>query len=297
MCVLIIGKSGQVAQSLAATQPSWINDATYWSRETLDLSDPASVRPAVEASGARVIINAAAYTQVDRAEEEEPRAMRINSDSVGELAKSAKALSVPLVHISTDYVFDGALDRPYDETCEPHPLGVYGRSKLAGELSARAAHPKGVIILRTAWVFSPYGQNFMKTMLRLSETRDEVDVVDDQIGNPTSALMIARAIWKILKVWRGSPTTGLGNVYHLTGSNSASWYDFACAIFRKLAVHNGTHVKVNNITSALYPTPAKRPRNSRLETTRFSQEFDFEPPSWEASLDEVFTMIWAEQRP
>lgn len=297
MSALVIGKTGQVAQSLAATQPPWVTHTEYWSRETLDLSQPATIRPAVEASGAKVIINAAAYTRVDDAETEEEIATRINGESVGELAKAARSLEIPLVHLSTDYVFDGGLDRPYDETCTPRPLGAYGRSKLAGEVAALEAYPEGVLILRTAWVYSPFGNNFVKTMLRLSETRQLIGVVDDQIGNPSSALMIARAIWHILDVWRSTPVTGLGNVYHLAGKNSASWFDFARVLFQNLAIQTGVSVSVTPLASSEYKSAAKRPTNSRMNTSRFTEDFGFTAPSWETSLGEVLTALWASEAP
>jgi dTDP-4-dehydrorhamnose reductase len=236
------------------------------------------------------IINAAAYTQVDKAESEAELAMRINGDGAGNVAQAAAELGVPLLHLSTDYVFDGSLDRPYQEDDQTNPTSVYGRSKLTGEEQIRALHPRHVI-LRTAWVYSPYGGNFVKTMLRLGAQRDEVGVVSDQLGNPTSALDIADGLVEIAKrIIRDSSPELLGT-FHMSGQGEASWADMAQEIFKITSAHGHKPIKVCRITTSEYPTTAKRPKNSRLDNSKLRQVYGLQLPHWRGSLTDCVTQL------
>ena len=277
--VLIAGASGQVARALAGGLPPAGVRPVPLGRPQLDLTDPVSVRMAIDAVRPALVINAAAYTAVDQAESDEAAAFELNSRGAGVLAAEAGRLGVPIVHLSTDYVFDGQKPSPYQETDPVAPLGVYGRTKLAGEEAVAAANPAH-LILRTAWVYSPTGKNFAKTMLRIGETRDELAVVHDQVGNPTSAADIASCLWQIaghlLDTQRQQPS----GIYHLTASGEASWAEFAEEIFRVSARLGGPFARVRRITSDAYPTPTRRPANSRLDGTKLWQDFGLKLPHW-----------------
>ena len=229
-----------------------------------------------------VIVNAAAYTAVDEAEREPDVAMRINGDGAGYVAEIAAELGAPLIHLSTDYVFDGALDRPYREDDPTNPTGAYGRSKLVGEHKIAAIYANHAI-LRTAWVYSPFGMNFVKTMLRLGETRSELGVVADQLGNPTYAIDIAEGIFAIARRMRADPSPTLRGIFHMTGAGEASWAEFAEYIFAEAAMRGRAPVAVKRITTADYPTPAKRPASSRLDGSRLAHAFDIALPDWRQS--------------
>ena len=276
MSLLVFGKTGQVARELAARAP----DATYLGREDADLSDPAAVAAALKAARPSLVINAAAWTAVDKAEEEEATATLVNGEAPGAMARAAAELGVPFLHISTDYVFDGTGETPWTEDAPVAPLGAYGRTKLLGEASVRAAGGEHVI-LRTAWVFSSHGANFVKTMLRLSETRDALSIVDDQIGGPTHAGAIAEALLTVAAACRAGK--GVTGTYHFAGTPHVSWAGFAREIFAAA----GREVAVTPIPSSDYPTPAERPKNSRLDCAKIAADYGIQAPDWRAGLATV----------
>ena len=279
--IAVTGQYGQVAASLAERGAGV--EVVLLGRPALDLLDRDRVISSIRRARADVVINAAAYTAVDKAESEPDLAMRINGDGAGYVAEAAAALGVPLVHLSTDYVFDGRLDRPYREDDPTGPTGAYGRSKLVGEERVRAAGPNSAV-LRTAWVYSPFGTNFVRTMLRLGETREELGVVADQHGNPTSALDIADAVLAVARRLHADPSPDLRGIFHMTGGGEGTWADFAEAIFDGASRHGRKPVRVNRITTADYPTPAQRPKNSRLDSSRLREAFGIALPEWRASL-------------
>ena len=233
MRIAVTGSKGQVATSLLE-RAGLKAEVVALGRPAFDLTDRAAVLAGLEAARPDVVVNAAAYTAVDKAEAEEADAVRVNGDGAGHVAEAAARLGVPLLHLSTDYVFDGALDRPYREDDPTAPTGAYGRSKLAGEKLV-AERCEDSVILRTAWVYSPFGANFVRTMLRLNETRDEVGVVADQRGNPTSALDIADALIAMAARVKDDASPALRGVFHMTGSGEATWADFAEAVFHEAA--------------------------------------------------------------
>ena len=286
MRVLVIGKTGQVATELAALAP----DAVCLGRDGAEMSDPegagVAVGRALREAGAAAAINAAAYTAVDRAEEDEALADAVNGVAPGAIARACAGAGIPLVHISTDYVFDGSGRAPRPPDAPTAPLGVYGRTKLAGEEAVRAAG--GVhAILRTSWVFSPHGANFVKTMLRLSETRDTLSIVADQIGGPTSARAIAAACLRIAARLQEAPA--LSGTYHFAGAPDVSWADFARAIFDAA----GRRVAVRDIPSSDYPTPAARPLNSRLDCRTTESAFAIARPDWRIDLRDTLNAMGA----
>lgn len=287
MRIAVTGQAGQVVSSLVERGAAAGHTVIAIGRPRLDLADPSSIRPALEAAAPDVIVSAAAYTAVDKAESERDLAQAINGRGAGLVADAARALGVPLVHISTDYVFDGTSDRPYTESDPTGPTGVYGASKLAGEQAVQAAHGDHSAILRVAWVYSPFGGNFVKTMLRLAGDRDEVSVVADQLGNPTSALDIADGILKVAMNLVANPDPALRGIFHMTASGEASWADFAEAIFASAAMRGGPTARVKRITTADYPTPATRPANSRLDCRRIAETHGIVLPHWRSSLETV----------
>jgi dTDP-4-dehydrorhamnose reductase len=278
--VLITGASGQVGQALLAAAPAEL-EITATTREQLDISDGQAVRALVARVRPDVIINAAAYTAVDRAESEPDLATAVNAAGPGHLAEAA--LRIPrcrLLHISTDYVFNGRADRPYRPDDEPDPLCVYGRSKLEGEKAVLAVLPERAAVLRTAWVYAPRGRNFVLTMLRLMRERASVRVVADQKGAPTAALSIASALYCL------ASQPSLNGVFHWTDAGSATWYDFACAIAEegaRLELTNGP-VTVTPITTAEYPTAAHRPANSVLDLSGSIARLGMTPLPWRERL-------------
>jgi dTDP-4-dehydrorhamnose reductase len=246
------------------------------------MEDPGAIAKAIDQVRPDVVINAAAYTAVDRAEDEPERAFRINADAAGEAASAACRAGIPIIHVSTDYVFDGQSSGPYREDAPAAPMGIYGRSKLAGEELVRAgAHDH--LIMRTAWVYSPFGGNFLKTMMALAQRNPVVKVVADQRGNPSSALDLADGLISILQHWRGGDWIGLGRTYHLAGTGEASWADFASAIFDQCRELGLPFAEVEPIATADWPTKARRPANSTLDSSRFSADFGFEMPHWRMS--------------
>jgi len=272
--------AGVIAHELAHIQ----------NRDTLTMTVTATLAGAIAALEPDLVVNAAAYTAVDKAESEPQKAMTVNGEAAGAVAAGARKAGAPVIQISTDYVFDGALDRPWREDDAVAPLGAYGRSKLAGEEAVAAANPHHVV-LRTAWVYSPFGGNFVKTMLRLAETHDELDVVADQTGNPTSAFVVADAVLSVAGRLSVAPADDVFGTYHVAAAGTASWCDFARAIFEIAGPDLPRVPKVNAITTAQYPTPARRPANSRLDTARFERTFGYHPPQWRVSLEETLARI------
>ncbi|HEX5184731.1 MAG TPA: dTDP-4-dehydrorhamnose reductase [Allosphingosinicella sp.] len=282
MKILVTGRHGQLARSLVercASHPGL--EIVALGRPVLDLEAPETIAPALDAVDADVIVNAAAYTAVDRAEDEPDRAWAVNAEAPGLLAAAAAARDIPIVHLSTDYVFDGSGDGARDETARTGPLGVYGRSKLAGEEKVRAATPRHAIV-RTAWVYSPFGTNFVKTMIDVARTRDALAVVSDQHGNPTSALDLADGLLDLLERWNEG--AGDGGTYHLAGTGDASWFELACEVFAQCRKHGLPAADVRPIATADWPTRAVRPANSRLDSGRFERDFGFRMPDWRASV-------------
>ncbi|MCU0854536.1 MAG: dTDP-4-dehydrorhamnose reductase [Rhodobacteraceae bacterium] len=280
MRIAVFGRTGQVALELARM------GGTCLGRDVADFADPDAVRRAAERVEADAIVNAVAYTAVDRAESEEVLARTVNATSVGALAEVAAARGLPLVHISTDYVFDGGGTAPWRPGDPVGPLGAYGRTKLEGERAVAAAG--GVhAVLRTSWVFSAHGANFVKTMLRLGADRDRLRIVADQIGGPTPARGIAGACVTIAEALTRDP--GLSGAYHYAGSPDVSWAGFARAIFADA----GLQVAVEDIPSSDYPTPAARPKNSRLDCTATEAAFGIPRPDWRAALRETIAELRA----
>ena len=282
--VLVAGRSGQVARELARTLPENGFALSVMGRPELDLTDPDLIARAFDDVRPRLIINAAAYTAVDQAETDEAGAFALNAIGPGKLAEAAFRAGIPIVHISTDYVFDGTAARPYAEADPVAPLGVYGRSKLEGERLVASANPSHVI-LRTAWIYSPFGKNFVKTMLRVASGTDEVRVVHDQIGNPTCAADIASGIWEIAKVCAADPQAVQPGVFHMTAAGEASWADFAQSIFEFSRARGGPYASVRGITSAEYPTPVRRPNDSRLDGSKLEETYGIVLPDWRESAE------------
>ena len=275
MRVLVFGQTGQVARELARCLP----DARFLGRAEADLTDPVACAAAVAASDAEVVINAAAWTAVDKAETEEPAATVVNGSAPAAMARAAAAKAVPFLHISSDYVFDGAGNQPFAPDHPTGPLGAYGRSKLAGEVAVRAAGGRH-LILRTSWVVSAHGANFVKTMLRLGQDRDSLRVVADQIGGPTPAAAIAQALVLAARALRDGAE---GGTHHFSGAPDTSWADFARNIMAQAALP----CLIEDIASAEYPTPARRPLNSRLDCATFEAAFGLRRPDWRAGLTDI----------
>ena len=285
MKMLVTGTSGQLAQSLLEAGLAAGVDIVAIRRPQLDLAVPASVRHAIANVRPDVVVNAAAYTAVDKAESEADLAMRINGDGAGCLAEACDKLGSLLIQLSTDYVFDGRKPAPYLETDPTGPVSAYGRSKLAGEQAVQAACRRHVI-LRTAWIYSPFGNNFVKTMLRLADSRPELGVVDDQIGCPTYAPHLAQAILDITAaVGRERGADQPWGVYHAAGTGETSWCGFAREILRLSAERGGSTATVKAIGTADYPTPAKRPANSRLDCGKLEAAFGVRLPAWQAGTE------------
>jgi dTDP-4-dehydrorhamnose reductase len=285
MRLLVTGREGQLARGLLARRRDGV-EIQALGRPELDLERPATIARAVADTAPDVVVNAAAYTAVDQAEDEPERAFRVNAEAAGELAAAARRQGARIVQVSTDYVFDGTGEGAYAESAPTRPLGVYGRSKREGEIAVAQANPDHVV-LRTAWVYSPFGRNFVKTMLALAETRDELGVVADQRGSPTAAADLADGILAMVGAWRDRPGLGLGGTYHVAGSGEASWFDFAEEIFRQAARHGRPAARVRPISTADYPTRAARPMNSVLDSRRFAADFGYRAPAWQESTAAV----------
>ena len=276
MSILVFGKTGQVACELQHLHPEF----TYLSREEADLSNPDACAEAILAAKPSAVINAAAYTAVDHAEDEESLAYTINAAAPAAMANACATLGIPFVHISTDYVFDGSGEMSRAPDAPTAPINAYGRTKLAGEEAIRASGALHAI-LRTSWVFSGHGNNFVKTMLRLSETRDTLSIVADQIGGPTPASSIAIACATIAQNLNKSGT------HHISGAPSVSWADFAREIFAQA----DRTITVTDIPTKDYPTPAVRPLNSRLDCASLLSDFGVKQPQWKDELTKVISEL------
>lgn len=281
MNIVVFGANGQLGQSLLATEPSDIQ-VEYATRTDCDLSEPGSLESYLVQREPDLIINAAAYTAVDLAEEERTLAYRVNCDAVGEMAAWVAAnAKARLIHISTDFVFDGTKATPYLPGDPTGPLGVYGASKLAGEERALQAAPERTMIIRTAWLYSEYGANFVKTMLRLFATGNEVNVVSDQHGSPTYARGLAEVVWGIVVDRQFTP-----GIFHWADKGNTTWYEFACAVQHEAfqADMLSARVPVNAIGTDQYPTPAERPAYSVLDTSKLGDALGIEPALWQDNL-------------
>jgi dTDP-4-dehydrorhamnose reductase len=280
--IAVTGTKGQVSRALAERAALREVLVISLGRPNLDLLKPDTIEQALATAAPDIVVNAAAYTAVDQAESEPGLAEAVNGHGAGAVAAAAARLSVPIIHLSTDYVFAGDLDRPYREDDPTGPIGAYGRSKLLGEIAVAAAAPNHAI-LRTAWVYSPFGTNFVKTMLRLAGTRDVLNVVADQHGSPTSAMDIADAILSVCRNVLERPNKGLRGVFHMAATGYTTWAGFAEAIFAASAASGGPCAAVQPIFSSAYPTPAKRPANSRLDCTKLRAIHGIALPDWRES--------------
>ena len=285
MNILICGQNGQVARELQK-RLGGLGELHVWGRDRFDMAKPESLREAVRALKPGLIVNAAAHTAVDLAESEPELAYAINAEAPGVLAEEAARLRAPLIHYSTDYVFDGSKNGQYNEEDPTGPLGVYGQSKLAGEQAIRDVGVEH-LILRTSWVYSNHGKNFLLTMQRLLQEKEELRIVADQIGAPTWAGTIAASTRALIDRWQaGEP--GAWGIYHLTAGGETSWFGFAEAIAARLREQGKPCARLVPIPSREYPTPAARPLNSRLDCTRLAREWGVSQPQWQDALKACF---------
>jgi dTDP-4-dehydrorhamnose reductase len=286
--ILVFGAGGQVGRELMGLARRRGVAAAGLTRSEADITDTAAVEAAIRRHAPAIIINAAAYTAVDRAESEPDAAHAGNVAGPAVLAAASARARVPLVHLSTDYVFDGTKRGAYVEDDPINPLGVYGRTKAEGEARVRAAQPHHAI-LRSAWVYGAYGHNFLKTMLRLATERDELRVVADQIGCPTATADIAEAILALASRLAGDVQRA--GTFHFTGSGETTWHGFATEIVARQRPYSGRNPRVTAITTAEYPTPARRPLNSVLDCRRFADAFGYVPPPWQERVREAVEQL------
>jgi dTDP-4-dehydrorhamnose reductase len=291
--IAITGRNGQVAQSLLEAAAASGIDICTIARPEVDLLHPAQAKTALLSLRPEAVVGAAAYTAVDLAETEAALAYSINVEGAQAVAYAAAELGIPVVHLSTDYVFDGNLQRPYLEDDAPSPQSVYGASKLDGERAVAAANANHAI-LRTAWVYSPFGRNFAQTMLTMACNRDEISVVGDQLGSPTSALDIAEGIMAVVRNLIDRPSAPeLRGVFHMTGGGETNWAEFAEAIFAASAAVGGPCARVRKIQTSEFSTPARRPANSRLDNARLANIHGVRLPHWRQSLKSCIERIVA----
>ncbi|MFA6031714.1 MAG: dTDP-4-dehydrorhamnose reductase [Myxococcota bacterium] len=291
MRLVVTGRDGQVARGLmeAALTCDGI-EVIALGRPDLDLARPDTVIEAIAAASPDIVVSAAAYTAVDQAEDEPELAFAVNAVGAGKVSEAAARLGVPVIHLSTDYVFDGTKHSAYVEIDAPAPLGVYGASKLAGERAVAAVNPRH-LILRTAWVYSPFGRNFVKTVLRLAANQDEIRIVSDQWGNPTSALDIANAVLHAAVMLNRDKSFDASGIYHLAGTGETNWSGFARHVLQTSEGLDGPTARVVDIATADYRTRARRPANSRLSSARFASAFGWSAPDWRQSTEEVVRRI------
>ena len=294
MRIAVTGKNGQVATALKVLARPGLEIKTL-GRPELDLKEPQSILGAIRATSPDAVISAAAFTAVDIAESNIDAAFAVNRDGARAVAKAAAELGVPIIHLSTDYVFDGTKTTPYVEDDSTAPVSVYGRSKLEGELAVAAEAPNHVI-LRTSWVYSPYGNNFLKTMLKLADRQDVISVVSDQFGCPTSALDIAQGIINIAKRLRTNNSPKLRGVFHIAGGGHTSWAGLAKLTFSVLEDQTGRHVSVREIPTSAYPTIARRPVNSRLDCSKLANSFGIRLPNWAESAHQTVMSLVAGEK-
>jgi dTDP-4-dehydrorhamnose reductase len=291
MRIVVTGKTGQVARSLIErASASGSVEVVALGRPELDLLDANSIAKSIAAARPDIVVSAAAYTAVDRAEDEPELAHAVNAVGAKRVAEAAAEADAPVIHLSTDYVFGGTGEEPHGEDDATGPLGVYGQSKLAGERAVMAANPHHVI-LRTAWLYSPFGSNFVRTVLELASERGEIPVIADQWGNPTSALHVADGILRIARMLDGQPAAFPAGIYHLAGGGATNWSGLARQVFAVSRARGGPHAVVKDIASADYPTKARRPANSRLAMARFAATCGWVPPDWRQSTEEVVARI------
>jgi dTDP-4-dehydrorhamnose reductase len=287
--ILVTGGTGQVASALAASGGDTIH---LVGRPTFDFDRPESIVAAFRAAAPWLVVNAAAYTAVDVAEDDPESAYRANRDGPGALAQLCVAAGIPLIHVSTDYVFDGTKGTPYFETDPTHPTGVYGASKLAGEHEVLTINPR-TIVLRTSWVYAPTGKNFVRTMLRVGAERDRVRVVADQRGCPTNAADLAAAILAIAARLRAGWRDDYAGVFHAAGGGETTWHGLAVATFEESARFGTRMPVVEAITTAEYPTKATRPADTRLDCTKLATVFGVRLPAWRESLARTIEAVFA----
>lgn len=291
MRIVVTGRNGQISRALIERGPPRGATLIPLARPELDLARPGPWQALLAERRPDIIVSAAAYTAVDQAESERDLAFAVNAEGPRRLAAAAASLGVPLIQISTDYVFDGHTAAPWREDARPDPLNVYGASKLAGETAVLSAHP-GNIVLRVGWVYSPFSTNFAKTMLRLARERDVLRVVADQVGGPSSAFEIAEAVLTIARnVVDDRERADLRGIFHVSPGGEASWALFAREIFAWLATRHGRQVAVEEISSAEYPTRARRPRDSRLDSGRLADIHNHRLPDWRHSLAPVLERL------
>jgi dTDP-4-dehydrorhamnose reductase len=289
--IFIAGEHGQVAQALGRAYKLRSDNVAMLGRSSISVTNASDLLSAVMAFNPGFVINAAGYTAVDKAEDDKEAAFAVNRDGAGFVAAAAKAAGVPIIHLSTDYVFDGGKQAPYRETDPTNPLNVYGESKLAGEIAV-ASSTSNYVILRTSWVCSPIGHNFVKTMLRLARDRDEITVVDDQWGCPTFAADLAAVIISIGdKLVSADDSSRLCGIYHAAGAGETTWYRFAREIMAQSAAKAGPACRVRAIASSEYPTRAKRPAYSCLDCSKIKRVFDISPPRWQISLQACLDLL------
>ena len=300
MRILVTGKNGQLGRSIQkiVNTDSKIdnnqnpNDFTFVAREELDLSSESSISHYFDNNDKfDIIINCAAYTQVDRAEQEAELANQINHLAVKQLASIASNQRARLIHISTDYVFDGESNKPFTETDTPNPINAYGRTKLAGEKALQTVMPMNAVIIRTSWVYSEYGNNFVETMIKLGKEQDELSVVNDQMGSPTYATDLADAILEIIKHKKFRDVAQTTQIYNYSNEGEISWYEFAKEIFKISRID----CKVNPIATKQYSTPAKRPRNTLMKKDKIVKVFNIKISNWKSSLNTCMTILKQQQ--
>lgn len=290
--ILVTGGNGQLATALAVSGGSAVHRV---GRPDFDFDRPESIGETLRAAAPWLVVNAAAYTAVDAAETDQDAAWRANRDGPAELARLCAQAGIPLIHVSTDYVYDGAKGAPYVEADPVRPQGVYGASKLAGEQAVLDACPHAVV-LRTSWVFAPAGKNFVRTMLNAGRVRDRLTVVADQKGCPTSAPDLAAAILAMSRRIADGWQPGFAGVFHAAGSGWTTWHGLACSVFEAAARHGGPRPEVAPIATADWPTPAKRPADSRLDCAKLAAVFDVRLPDWREGLGRTVDAIFAEAR-
>jgi dTDP-4-dehydrorhamnose reductase len=292
MRLLVLGGSGQLGSELRALNLPPTVQLTAPPRAAIDVSDAAALDRLIAAEPWSAVINAAGYTNVDGAEREEALAFAINAEACGHLGAATGRRGIPLIHVSTDYVFDGRKGAPYVESDAANPLNVYGRSKLAGERRIAAANPRHVIV-RTAWLFSPFGTNFVRTILRLAQERERLRVVADQLGCPTAARDVAKACLDVALRCAGAPDRTPYGTYHFAGAEAATWFEFANAIIAQAGGRLGRAVHVEPIATEDYASPAARPADSRLDCTTIAEAFGLKPPSWQPALADAVLRLLA----
>lgn len=293
MKLLCIGQSGQVARALQAVSKERDIDLVALGRPQVDLTNRKSLEIAIEQHAPDIIVNAAAFTQVDLAETDKDTAHAVNADGPKALAEICAQRSIPLIHISTEYVFDGSGAEAFGEDASTAPINAYGATKQAGEQAIGTACDQHVI-LRTSWVYSPFGSNFIKTMLRLAREKGGASVVDDQIGSPTSAIDIADAILDIADQIHGHPQPNQFGIFHFAAAGAASWADVAALIFETYEARTGCKIALKRIPSSDYPTPAARPLNSRLKTAKITETFGIKTKQWTDRVRETVNRLMDE---